>query len=409
MASPVRAQEDAFRAGVQAYRADDYALALQKFRAARAQQPDSGPVLFNLGLCQYQLRQYAEARRSFLALRRHADLAGVAEYHLGLVAARVGQADRAAMHLRAAASGDAPALRALARRALDLLSDRPVAQVPAAWVLFAAGNDSNRNRLDEDIEIAGRDRASAYTELNAVLQYPLPWRGDLDLRAGAFQRDYTTDDDLDQRSLSLALRNTWRLRPWTLTLAGESEAIELENRGTVSALGVGLQAVRRAGGRTLRLRYQPAHVWADPEVDYLEGTRQRLDVAQEFQWGGLLLGVGYEVEDNDQAGRGIDDTTGTQAPLRHGPYLRLSRALTPRLSLDLNLAYRRGRFDDLDLPGRPLERRVDELGYVGSALRWRLGRSWGLRLDYRWSDNRSTLDVYDYRRHMLQAGLDWRY
>jgi tetratricopeptide (TPR) repeat protein len=408
-ALPAGATDDPFADGVRAYRGRDFAAARELFVQARARQPDSGPVLFNLGLSEYQLGDFAAARRCFLQLRRYPELTAVAEYHLGLVAARVGQFDRAAAHLRAASAGGSAELRRLAQAALQMLSDRPVARVPAAYVLFAAGADSNRNRLDDDVEIPGRDAESAYTELSAVGQYPLRWGKELELRGSAFQRDYGTDDELDQRSLGLSLRNTWRLRPWTFSLAAESETVHLDTRGLVNSLGLGAQAVRRAGGSSLRLRYQPARVWADPDLDYLEGSRQRLDVAQEFQWGGMLFSLGYELEDNSQAARGVEDTTGTQPPLRHGPYLRLSRAFTPRFTADLNLSYRHGRFEDPDLPQLSLDRRIDELYYLGSALRWRIGSNWGLRLDYRYADNRSTLEVYDYRRHMLQAGLDWRY
>jgi hypothetical protein len=35
--------------------------------------------------------------------------------------------------------------------------------------------------------------------------------------------------------------------------------------------------------------------------------------------------------------------------------------------------------------------------------------AWILRLDYRYIDNRSTLDTYDYTRDMAMLALEWRY
>jgi tetratricopeptide (TPR) repeat protein len=395
--------------GVRAYRAGDFRTAEQLFRAALAEQPQSAAALFNLGLSQYRLGDFAAARRSFLALRAYPEMTAVAEYHLGLVAARTGQPERAAGHLRAAAAGGDDRLRRLARAALEMLGERPVALVPAAYALLALGADSNRNRLDEDYEIPGRDTEGAYHEFSGVLQYPLGWMDDLELRSNLFQRDYLDDDALDQRSAQVSLRKSWRFGHWQLSTAPGGEVVHLDQRGVVSSLGLALQAVRRAGSMTFRARYEPAQLWAEPEIDYLEGTRQRLDLGYEMQFGRVLLALGYDVEDNSDAARALDDVSGTQPPLRHGPRLRLSRALTPRLTLDLNAAWHEGRYRDIDSPFFAIERRIDDQMYLGSTLRWRLGESWGLRLDYRFYDNESTLELYDYDRHMAQLGVDWRY
>jgi len=42
-------------------------------------------------------------------------------------------------------------------------------------------------------------------------------------------------------------------------------------------------------------------------------------------------------------------------------------------------------------------------------LRLTLAPAWALRLDYRYSDNRSSLDQYDYIREVASLNLEWRH
>lgn len=397
----------ALDAGVRAYREGDFAAALGHFRQALADEPDSSAALFNLGLASYRLKDYAGARRSFLALRERPGMAAVAEYHLGLVAARLGQIGRAENHLRAAAAGDSERLRELARAALQRLDEHPSARLPAAYLTIGGGLDDNRNRVNESIDIPGQDRESAYSEMYALLQYPVRSIDDLDLRATVFRRDYETDDELDQSALQLSARRNWRPEHWRLTLAAETESVLLRDDGHVNSVGLGFEGLRRVGSTTLRLRYQPAHITADPEFDYLDGWRHRASVSQDFHLGGLQWRAGYELEHNSGGNGAEDDIVYGQAPLRHGPFLRVSRALTPRIDLDLSSTWRHSRYrEDAD---PQIARRNDDLVQLGASLRFQAARAWSVRLDYRVAENRSNVDTYDHDRQMALLALEWRY
>jgi tetratricopeptide (TPR) repeat protein len=396
----------AMESGVQAYRQGDFPAALEYFRQAAAEQPDDSAVQFNLGLTLYRTGDYVAARKIFLRLRREPGMSAIAEYHLGLVAARLGQSDRAARHLRAAAAGDSGRLRELARAALARLGERPDARTATAYAMLGAGFDDNRNRVAKSLEIAGQDTESAYVDMVGQGVYPLPWQQEFDALATVFKRDYETDDELDQSSMQFALRRTWRPGAWRLSLAAESESILLRDNSLVQSLGVGAEAVRRVGKTTLRLRYQPAHVSADSDFDYLDGRRQRALVAQDVNLGGLQLRAGYELHQSAQGDAAGADIVYGQAPLRHGPFLRVSRALTPRLEASLNASWRVSRYDDDALDA---DRREDDLLQAGATLRFQAGRDWGLLLDYRFTENRSSVDDYDHDRSTLLAGFEWRY
>lgn len=394
--------------GVRAYRDGRYEEALVAFEQAAREEPERAAVRFNLGLARYKLGHYTEARREFLRVRKDASMRAVAEYHLGLVAGRLGQTRRAEAHLRAAASSESRQLRELAASALRRLGGKPDARTPSAWVMLGAGYDDNRNRIDEDIVIEGQDRESTYVDALGLLVYPVPVRSELDLRAVAFRRDYETDDTLDQSSLQLSLRQSWRPALWRLTLAAESEMILLREDSLVNALGIGLEAQRRLGPATLRLRYQPAKVQADSEFDYLEGWRHRGGVSVDFNIGEQQWRLGYEIEESSQGYEAGDDIVYGQAPLRQGPVLRWSHALSPALELDLSAAWRRSRYEQYD-DLFPAPRRNDDLLQGGASLNWQIDPAWGLVLDYRYARNYSSDDTYDHRRQMLLLGFEWRY
>ena len=393
--------------GVAAYRKGDFATALPLFQKAVSEAPDDASARFNLGLTQYRLGQYGVARKNFLRLRSEPGMKAVAEYHLGLVAARLGQNERAAQHLRAAAAGDSQPLRQLARAALAKLGERPDARVPVAYVMGGLGYDDNRNRVAKSVDLPGQDPESVYADIVAQGLYPLPLEGEYDLRATAFHRNYETDDDLDQSSLQLGVRRSWRPGAWRLSVSVESESILLRDRNLVQAVGLGFEGVRRIGESTLRLRYQPAHVYSDSSFDYLDGSRQRALVMQEFNLAGLQWRAGYELEQSAQGDGVQQDVIYGQAPLRHGPFLRLGRSISPSLSADLSASLRRSRYDDDDPLGG--DRRQDDLLQLGASLRFQAGRDWGLLLDYRYSDNRSSIDDYDHDRHTVLIGVEWRY
>ncbi len=400
-------------AGIQAYRAGDFKTALVLFLEAREQGPVSDTLLFNLGLTYYRLEDYPAARRTFLDLRQRPAMAGVAEYHLGLVAAQLGQMNRATRHLRAAAAGDSVPLRQLARTALARLTDRPAARAPAAYASLGIGFDSNRNQIAEEIQITGPEPESAYAEFAGVVQYPLPKLTDTDLRATVFRRDYETDDALDQTVGQLSLRRTWRPGSWRVMLAAESDAAFLEGDSLQNTYGLNLEAVRRHGPSTLTLRYRPSAVDGGADYEYLDGERHRLEVAEAFLLGEFQIRAGYEAELNDRSDWQVGEQFSSQSPLRHGPLLRVSRTLTPDLTLDVNAGFRHSRYRDVNRYVQDgtlrSERRVEDLAYLGGALRLRLGRAWGLRLDYRYTDNDSSLDTYEYTRHLATLALEWRY
>jgi len=408
-----------FDAGVRAYRSGDFETALRHFQQALADGSSNDQSLFNLGLTLYRLERYDAARDAFLELRDRPGMTGPADYHLGLIAARRGDRDEAVLRLSAAANSDSSALRQLAQSALERLQDSQPVPRTAAYARAGLGFDSNRNQISESLRIEGPEPESAYADFyGSVLQRlrntgSTGSTGRVDVRASLFVRDYVVDDALDQAAVLLGLRKAWRVRPWAVTLGGDLEAAMLDGHGLYEVLTLDIDAARRMGASTLRLRYRPSIIDAGSRYDYLDGQRHQIELTEDVVLGAAILQLGYEVELNDRRDFESDDEFFSQSPLRQGPFFRFSRGLMRNLSLDVNAAYRRSRYRDenqFQQDGNLVtERRVETLRYVGLMLRLTLNPAWALRLDYRYSDNRSSLDQYDYVREVASLNLEWRH
>src|SRR5207253_10419661 len=112
--------------GIAAFRAGDYAVALQLFLDARAAGLDTPGLRYDLGATYYRLGRYAEAEREVQALVPDPQWAPLADYNLGLTAQRAGRPQRAIEYFeRAYRTATDPHLRRRAATALDPLPGAP--------------------------------------------------------------------------------------------------------------------------------------------------------------------------------------------------------------------------------------------------------------------------------------------
>lgn len=437
-AAPVAAQSIVasapFEAGIAAYRAGDYRQARDRFREAEVQGRSSEELRFNLALAHYKLGEYDAARAAFESLRSSAGLGAIAEYHLGLVAAQRGRKEQAAAHLLATqAMTDSTELRQLADVALQRLANEP--QRFGVFTAFGAGYDSNRTQSSETARTADVDPHAEFTELSTVARYFIGRDLGTELRGSFYARDYAPDQELDQYSAQLSLRRSWPLGVVQLGAATETEAVWLAGESFQNAAGVNLDASWTRGASTFSARYRPSVIAGGEDYQYVDGWSQRGELAYSYVTPGLRLRLNYEAEVNDRRDLERGEEFFSQSPVRHGLGVRLNHRLTSMFSLDWSAGFRHSRYRDSNryasetffvaTPGvdRPrfyrdpnryvstftiLEgRRVDELAHVGVAGVLKMSRNFGLRLDYRFSDNVSRLDRYDYERHAVLLGLDW--
>jgi tetratricopeptide (TPR) repeat protein len=395
----------AFDAGVAAYRAGQTAEALAAFRQAQAAGLDTPQLHLNLGLSCYRLGRHDEARAAFERLREFPDYRHIADFHLGLVAARQGERGRAEALWRGV-ERDAPqqALRDRARVARARLGGR--AGSASGYVLVAVGHDSNPALLDESLQPSGTGSAS--TELLGVADLPLGAAagGTLWAQAGAYSRGYSESGAPDQSGLFAALARE-RHGASRRRDALEASTSRLDGEPFIDLFAAASEARPRVGEAGAAWRVQLARLEADAAHDYLDGWRLRA----ELEHHGRRVRYGALLELNDRA----DLDTGTEffshSPVRVRLGFDLDRpagAWTLRWSL-------RDRYSAYLDPNRVLDgggtlveqRRSENLVQAGLRARRPLARDANLLLEYQYQHNTSSVDGFDYDRHLLLTGLEW--
>lgn len=401
-----------FDAGVVAYRAADYDAALASFLAARERGYEDPRLRFNLGLTYYQLRRLAEARAEFEALRADADYAGIADFHLALVAAREGDRARAAALWRSIEHNPDAALAQRAGAALGRLESARARPAPSGYLFAAAGHDSNPALLDDSVQPADGG-ASRVAEVFGAFTLPLSGtaRAGTLLRAGAYARAYGDDNGADQRGffggLSREADDGVRRRTWNL----DASISELDGAPFQRIASLQLRDGPADAQPGLKLHAQFSRIGAADPYVYLEGWRVRLGAARVLRAGRGLVRLAYEFEGNDRQDLAAGAEFFSYSPLRHRFELALEPPSRNRTAVRATLRYRDSRYRDPDRfqqgAGTVEERRVEGLAQAGMQLRRSVGRSLFGLLEYQYSRNAASIEVFDYDRHLLLAGLEW--
>lgn len=384
------AADSAFESGVELTRDGHYLQALRAFRAAEAAGDRGGRLQFNLGVVYYRLARHIEARAAFARAAQDPETADLAIYNLGLVALASGERARAARYFRQTAQqASAPALRALAYKALETTTGRGPAPRLGSLSLLR-GTDSNvvvpvgalgdvpTSMRDNFWEVrsgwagalGGALPALAYRLVGVTMKYDevasadlgfaeagLDWRGPLVLGVGASV--LTIDDQGYQRSADLRMSGA------------------VYDEGAV------------------RVVYEAAHSWLealDDRARDLDGTRLALGASLEIQQAPLSWNLG----------------------LRHIVDDRLAASLSPdQNTASLRLRYARGRWAARAwaryTDGKYPTTRHDRLGEFGGDLAVRVLGPCEVLIEATRLDNRSTAVEFDYASNRLYAGLRLRF
>jgi len=415
---PVRAAADgalAAERGIAAFRAGDYAVALQLFLDARAAGLDTPGLRYDLGATYYRLGRYAEAEREFQALVPDPKWAPLADYNLGLTAQRAGRPQRAIEYFeRAYRTTTDPNLRSLAATAFERLRGAPPSPQASAVISLAGGYDSNATLSPDASTVAVSHQGDRFVEALAAATHLLAgntergWvaHGSLVLRKYA---------DLHQFDVAGSRAGLSEERYWGRVQTSVGAYFDTAYiGGDRLEQGTSLEAQaswRPDAGGELRGRYRFGHIAGGSGFEYLDGRQQRLSVEAGFTLAGALLRAGYELELNHRRDLQQESEFFSASPTRHSLFATVALRNVAGWQADARGEYRVSRYGDPNL--------IDEgaLGILevtrkdrryGFALRanHRLTAPWGVFIDYSYYRNNSNLDTYDYSRHQLMAGIE---
>lgn len=405
--------QPAFERAMKAFRAADYAAALEAFLEARRLGDDSPALRYNLGVTYYRLERYSAAAREFRGLSRDPDWAPLARYNLGLVARRLGRRDAAAAHFRAAREAAVdPGLRALAGAALERLGRAPPVPGTSVSAALAAGYDSNVALAPDAQAVALADNNDFFWEANGVLVHPLDADGarGLYLHGGVYWRDYASVHEFDQHGLRAGLRREVESGAWQTTAGVRLDTFYVDRNRFQDDLALDLEARRFAGGgRDVRVRYQFARIDGGVGFAHLDGWRQRLTIDIGGGSGDARWRLGYQLEVNDRDDLRRDAEFFSYSPTEHVLFTGFARSLADGWRLTARAEYQARRYPDptvIDGGTTELDRRDDYYSLHLRAERRCIGTSSRPFIDYSYTANESNLRAYDYGRHQVMAGVE---
>ena len=415
---PVRAGADgslAAERGIAAFRAGDYAAALQSFLDARAAGLDTPGLRYNLGATYYRLQRYPEAEREFQALVPDPKWAAVARYNLGLTAQRAGRAQQAMEYFEQARTTTDPNLRALAATAFERLRGAPPSPQTSAVISLAGGYDSNVTLSPDASTVAVSHQGDRFVEALTAASH---------LLAGNTERGWVTHG-------SLVLRKYADLHQFDV--AGSRAGLSYERDSGRVQTGVGAyfdtayidgdrleqvasvdaQASSRLDtGAEFRGRYEFRRIAGGGGFEYLDGRQQRLSADAGFTLASALLRAGYELELNHRRDLQQGSEFFSASPTRQSLFASVALRNLAGWQADARGEYRVSRYGDPNLidEGPPLgilevTRKDRRYGFALRANR-RLTAPWGVFIDYSYYRNDSNLDTYDYSRQQLMAGIE---
>lgn len=407
------AGEAGFEQGLAASQRGKHRQAIKAFLQAQQAGFNKPALHYNLGVSYFRLGDYAKARQRFERLTRDPQWAALAYYNLGLVARRLDDPARAADHFEQAyRRTDNSRLRALAATALDRLpvSGRDAGTTLSATV--AAGYDSNVALAPDAETVNLSDNSDLFIEAGALLNHRLSADRSSAryLFGGLHVRQYTDVSEYDQQSLRLGLNQEQVLSRWRLDLRAYLDHISVDSARFERSLNVGVRARRPlGGGRDLRLHYRAGLIDAGARYAYLEGWEQRFSIDSLLATDAGALRLGYQLELNDRDDLELNGEFFSYSPVRHTLFALWKLAGPGNWRYTLRGEYR---YSDYPDPyrisnGTTTEVKREDHRYLAGIRGQRyLSDKTELFMDYRYIDNDSNLEAYDYARHQLMGGIE---
>lgn len=388
------------------FQAGQYQKAIRLFKRARTQGYNPSVVAFNLGVSHYRLAQWHQAEKAFLLTIKSRKLRQIAEYNLGLVYRRLGHADVAERWFEVATQQKRygrfynPKLAALAQQQID--SRHSGGSTPSLKTRFQAaarlayGYDDD---VTDPATTTPTSRSDSFIETYAYGRLELD---KLQLRAVFYQQDYTDIDASDFQELEFSIGHPLTVARGQLAPSLHLIFDRLNGQDYLDTLDLRLAyELPLNREQRLRLRYRYSDIRSSSALySYLEGDRHQLraDLLQTSSLGQWRLRYEYETNNRQNL------PTENYSPIRHGLQLRLHNSPSRKLKMNNTLGYRLSEYD----PTSTQRRKDTRLRYTFD-LYGDISRHLELGLQYRYTNNDSSIDSKRYHSNVLQTYLSWSY
>lgn len=403
------------------FSAGNYDKALSGFRSiqsANMGSENSESLRYNIAVCHYKLQQWTPAKKLFTQL--HHEQAGESQftYSLAVIEKNLGNAQRAAdLFLEVSALSTDSTLSDAARKQYHLLS-QPGAnanQTPRNSTLINISlelNAGNDNNVLEPGELSSTGRSDQFSEAIAMAS----WQSDdaannrwvVDGFGYTSRYDSVDEYNFDMLDIGVRKYSPTEFGRWYWGIRSNASALGNNGYLHTNSLQLGNQGWL-ADRYKWKLDYQYKHRRSlNPQFDPFAGNTHRLNlnlagtVSDNWQW---KLGYRYDVDDRDDLDLG--DLFTSYSAQRHG--------------IEADWGYRQGKWlskfsanyrwsdymdDNTALDGSKTLRKDQRLK-LSARSSWKLIDDWSLSAEYSFTNNESTIETYDYDRHMLIFGIRW--
>lgn len=404
----------AYRQGMDAFNDGDYRAALTAFEQARDAGMDTAQLQFNLGVTHYRLDQLEAADEAFARAAENPDLAGLALYNRGRVATRdncLGDAE--AYYQAALEAAQTDRIRDLAQAALSATREAEPSASPRPRPTLLAelglGFDNNTALQGDDRPDNG-SRDDAFAELLLYGEHQLLGTRERGLRLhgllnGVRHPDNRTDN-FDQIETGVSAFR--QLDAWRQEVGASVSRARLDGEHLETALIAHGTLERSLTGDVLgSLRYRAAWFTSGDRFEGLDGMRHDLRARLRGRQGRASWRLDYLFEWNDRDDIQDGDGVISYSPVRHGLSVRWGQPVTNSVHASVHGGLRHSIYPDREDTADGLERREDVRVRLGGQLRHELTSEFTLLTRLDWTDNRSSIDTYQFDR--IRGGVAIEY
>lgn len=413
-----------YDAGVQAFRAGNYARALQYFESARRQGNEKPGLIYNLAATHYKLKQFNESERLFMKLESNPGYRNLARYNLGLIAMQQGDDDAAVRWFREVRRSSHNAkLRYLAGKALDKLGHPPGGRASARhgkdWLaLLTAGGGYNDNPLAyPELQLAPVNAGSdSFFEFLGYGQiYLFGHHGDgLLLNGFAYTKKYINQSVVDVTTLNAGLIRENTYNGWHYGYGGGVGHSQVDLHSLTDQIQGNFRIERSVGDSRYSLRYQPIYHSAGSRYSYLDGWEHKLDLRWRMRRNNLRWTARYRFVYNSRSDLTTATTFLSFSPIRNSIRLQADWYVMPDLTLTAGGQYTHSEYSgkdqltDIDGVFKVKKRKADRIeAWIKGE--YELTPHWRVRAEYEYTKNDENLKLYKYRFSEVKASVEYSY
>jgi len=403
--------QDAFNKGAEFFNQGSYAAAAKTFKKAEAQGMKSAALYYNLASSYYKLGEYDKAREYFNKVRQYKDMRSLAEYNLGLIAIKQNDKKAAKKWFGSVAknSKDAKLVVLAEKKLAGKKSQKKPRWVNKKWTAYlsgALGYDSNVNFAPLGI---ANERADSFSEVVASVDYLFSgdrkngWLGE----AYFYNINYLNENLFDEYEYGAGIKKNLQLnRRWQTLYALDMSKVNYGGEDYQTIIKLGAEA-KNSFSRNVRLyfRYAYEDIKSDKDIfDYLQGWRQKLRAEYRLYHKQNNIRLYYELELNNRNDltipTGINAGLYSYSPTRHTLRGRYTSILSRQWHLIGDLSYRAS-----DYPTTAKQDRQDDRFKAAAYADYRFAKDFKLRAKIDYTDNRSTENIFAYKRTVYSLDL----